>query len=48
MLYNMPLYRSGLSLFADGLFSSNKEIASLSSAILKKVAKCEPGALALS
>ena len=37
LLYHMPLYRSGLSIFADGLFSANKEIAMLSCHILKKI-----------
>jgi hypothetical protein len=47
LLYLLPTYRSGLSIFAEGMFSTQPDISSLCSRILKKIKKCEVGNLAV-
>lgn len=37
MLYHLPAYRSGLSVIAEALFSSNSEISKISATILRKM-----------
>jgi len=47
LLYCMPQHRQGLSIIAEGLFSSNQEIMKISTKILLKIQRCEVGALAV-
>ena len=48
LLYFLPLHRQGLGVIAEGLYSSNTEIAGITAKILMKIQKCEIGQMAVS
>ena len=47
LLYHVPTFRQGLAVIAEGLFSTNSEIAQISAKILEKLQKCEIGSWAV-
>jgi hypothetical protein len=47
LLYYCPTFKQGLSIIAEALFSTNKEIVKAAQKILLKVQKCELGAIAV-
>ena len=40
LLYYLPMYRCGLAVISEGLYSSTEEIAKLTTKILMKIQKC--------